>query len=71
MVCCGTHKGHHASRHGRHHGSDCGCGTHGWGHCACFATREEKASWLEQYLEGLREEAGAVEERIAKLKEEA
>lgn len=37
----------------------------------CFSTREEKTSWLEEYLEGLRQEVAAVEERLAKLKAEA
>jgi hypothetical protein len=85
MTCC-EHRGHHGHRHGHHHGSDCGChhgGRHGhhrgcdcgchstgFRFGACFATQEEKVAWLEQYLEGLQEEAKAVEERIAKLKEE-
>jgi hypothetical protein len=63
-MCCG-HKGHRSG----HHGHDCGCGC-GFRFGPCFATGEEKLSWLEQYLEGLQEEAEAVEERIAKLKEE-
>ena len=60
------------STHGRHHahGSGCGCGA-GFGFGACFATRDEKVSWLEQYLESLQQEVQAVEERIAKLREEA
>ena len=79
-MCCGN-KGHHGGRHGHggdcgcghghhgHHGDDCGCGK-GFRFGPCFATREEKVSWLAQYLEELQEEARAVEERIAKLKEE-
>jgi len=67
-MCCG-HKGHHGGRHGHGHGGDCGCGR-GFRFGPCFATREEKVSWLEQYLQELQEEAKAVEERIAKLKEE-
>lgn len=35
-----------------------------------FWTKKEKIAWLEQYLEGLREEVKAVEERIATLKGE-
>jgi hypothetical protein len=69
-MCCG-HRGHHGGRHGHGHGrgGDCGCGK-GFRFGPCFATGEEKISWLEQYLEGLQEEIQAVEERIAKLKEE-
>lgn len=33
-----------------------------------FATREERIAWLERYLQELRAEAQAVEERIAELK---
>jgi hypothetical protein len=33
-------------------------------------TKEEKTAWLEQYLEGLQEEAKAVEEHIAALEGE-
>ena len=65
------HWGGHGRGHGRPHGCDCGCHTAGFRFGHCFATREEKVSWLERYLEGLQEEAQAVEERIAKLKEEA
>ena len=68
-MCCG-HEGHHGGRHrGHHHGGSCCCG----GHARpgpCFWTKKEKIAWLEEYLEGLREEAKAVEERIAALSEE-
>ena len=76
---CG-HQGYHGGRHG--HGHDCGCGHghhgHGKSDCGChgirfgpcFATQEEKISWLQQYLEGLQQEVQAVEERITKLQEE-
>jgi hypothetical protein len=37
---------------------------------SCFATSEEKVSWLEQCLESLQAEAKAVEERITALKAE-
>ena len=68
---CG-HKGHHGGRHGHGHGhgGHWGCGAGGFRFGPCFATGEEKISWLEQYLGELQEEAKAVEERIAKLKEE-
>jgi hypothetical protein len=59
-MCCGTK---------RHHGGFCGCA--GYSHFGCrFLTKDEKATWLEQYLESLQEEAKAVEERITALKEE-
>jgi hypothetical protein len=76
------HCGHQAGRHGHGHDRACGCGHRHHSsyaaNCGChsfhfgprFPTREEKVSWLEQYLEGLQEEAKAVEERIAKLKAE-
>ena len=68
-MCCG-HRGHHGGRHGHGRGGDCGCGAGGFRFGPCFATQEEKISWLEQYLEGLQKEVQAVEVRIAKLKEE-
>ena len=67
-MCC-EHEGHHGHRRHHRHGDSCGCG----GHSRlgpCFWTKVEKIAWLEQYLEGLREEAKAVEERIAALKGE-
>jgi hypothetical protein len=40
-------------------------------HCGPrFLTKEEETAWLERYLESLREEAKAIEERIAEMKEE-
>ncbi len=67
---CGETKSHHSSRHwGHHHGCSCGC----CGPCHSgpyFWTKEEKIAWLKQYLEGLQEEAKAIEERIAKLEKE-
>ena len=68
-MCCGT-GGHRGSwRTGHHYGGFCACcgPTHGG---PCFATKEERVSWLEEYLRGLQEEAKAVEERIAALKKE-
>lgn len=66
-------RGHHG--HGRRH---CGCGQghHGGSYgCGCggglgrrFLTKEEKTAGLQEYLESLRKEAQAVEERIAELK---
>jgi hypothetical protein len=78
---CGHHGGHGRHRsHGSHAGSDCGCGHRGHqsGQCGCggqhglkrrFWSREEKTAWLEQYLEDLENEAQAVRERLAKIKE--
>ena len=69
-MCC-EHRGHrHGGRHwGRHHGGSCDCG--GPFHFGRrFWTKDEKTAWLEQYLEELRQEAQAVEERIAAMKGE-
>ena len=67
-MCCGS-ESHHGSWHwGHHHGGSCCCGGHSRTGL-CFWTEKEKIAWLEQYLEGLREEAKAVEERIAEMKE--
>ena len=75
-MCCES-KGHHGGKHrhrghhhgGHHHRGSCCCGGH-----SCFGpglwTREEKIAWLEQVLEGLREEVQTVEERIEALKGE-
>jgi hypothetical protein len=81
-MSCGHGGHHHGGRHGgphhggwhrgHQHGCSCGCG----GSCECggsshfrrrFWTKEEKIAWLEQYLADLREEAKAVEERIAAM----
>jgi hypothetical protein len=67
-MCCG-HGRHGGGHWGHHHGSSCDCG------CSSrfgprFWTKDEKIAWLEQYLEGLQEEAKAAEERIAALKGE-
>ena len=66
-MCCGP-ESHHGGQHwGHHHGVFCACGgpfrfgPHFW-------TKKEKIAWLEEYLEDLREEAKAVEGRIAALK---
>lgn len=63
------HKGHHhGGRHRCHqHAASCGCGGHShFGRR--FWTREERIAKLEQYLEDLRQEAQAVEERIAEMR---
>ena len=64
-MCCG-----HESHHGHHHSGCCCCGG-GSRLAPGFWTKEEKIAWLERYLEGLQEEAKAVEERLAKFKGEA
>jgi hypothetical protein len=67
-MCC-VPGGHHSVRHWAHHGGSCACGAPS--HCGPrFLTKEEKAAWLEQYLESLQQEAKVVQERIAKMKEE-
>ena len=68
-MCCGS-EGHHGAGHwGDHRGGFCACG---WPFRfgPRFWTKEEKIAWLKQYLEDLREEAKAAEERIAALKAE-
>jgi len=64
--CChGRHEGHHGQREG-----GCMCGGHGGheGHgrrfWRRFSTRDERVARLTAYLEDLRAEAQAVEERI-------
>jgi len=75
---CGHHQHHDCGeRHEEHLGQrDCGC------QCSChatsaeagpifwrrFATRDERTGWLQRYLEELRAEAQAVEERIAEMR---
>jgi hypothetical protein len=68
-MCCGP-ESYHGVRHWAHHHS--GFWACGWPFRfgPCSRTKKEEAAWLEQYLEGLREEAKAVEERIAELKGE-
>ena len=65
---CQGPRGHHASGAWAHHGSCC-CGGP-FHHAPRFRTKAEEAASLERHLEGLREEAKAVEEHIAELKAE-
>lgn len=58
-MCCGTE---------RNQVEFCGCGVHSE-YRPRFVTRDQKIAKLEQYLAGLRDEAKAVEEHIAQLKE--
>ena len=69
-MCCGTGSHHGSWRWGHHHGGSCACGCAPSRMGSCFATGEEKISWLEQCLESLQAEAKAVEERITALKAE-
>jgi hypothetical protein len=68
-MCCGTESHHGGGPWGHHRGCSCGCGGP-FRFGPRFWTKKEKIAWLEEYLEGLQEEARAVEERIAALKEE-
>jgi hypothetical protein len=67
---CECHGGH-----GRHHWGGCGChgGERGWGpghgFHRRFRTREEEIADLEAYLNELKLEAQAVEERLDSLKQ--
>ena len=57
-MCCGSPM---------HHGSflPWGRASHPW---RCCSTKKDKVEALEEYLDGLREETEAVEQRIAELK---
>lgn len=68
-MCCGPESHHSAWQWAHHHSSLCACGVP-FHYGPRFLTKEEKTTWLERYLEGLREEAKAVEEHIAALKGE-
>jgi hypothetical protein len=68
-MCCGSESHHGGWHRGHHHGGSCCCGGP-FRFGPRFWTEKEKIAWLEQYLEGLREEVKAVEERIAALKGE-
>ena len=68
-MCFGSESHHAGGPWGHHHGGSRCCGGHSRPGL-CFWTEKEKTAWLERYLEGLREEAKAVEERITALKEE-
>lgn len=72
-MCCNEGHGH------RHHGSGCGGGCHGEnGDCECgcghggfqrrYQTKAEQISELEPYLNELKAEVQAVEERLADLR---
>ncbi len=68
-MCCG-HESHHGATHwGHHHGGFCACGG-SFRSGPFFWTEKEKIASLQEYLESLREEAKAVEERVAELKEQ-
>lgn len=70
---CGCGKPH-AFHHQHPRAGGCGCGQHGdprrpgFVFRRHFATREERMAWLERYLQDLKAEAQAVEERIAEMK---
>jgi len=68
-MCCGTESHHGGWYRGHCHGGSCSCGGP-FRFGPRFWTKKEKIAWLEEYLEGLREEAKAVEEHIAEMKEE-
>jgi hypothetical protein len=68
-MCCGSESHHGGWHRGHHHGGSCCCGGP-FRFGPRFWTKKEKIAWLEEYLEGLREEAKAVDERIAALKGE-
>jgi len=70
-VCQGHHHREHGPAHGRFHGGDawCGCGGgSGAGFRRRFRTKEEIVEDLRAYLEELKAETAAVEERLAETK---
>ena len=75
-MCCGTERHHSGWHWGGHRCGHppvgfCACaGPSRFGFGPCFSSRDEKITWLERVLEGLQEEAKAVEERIAELRAE-
>ncbi len=62
MTCCHTHERH---SHGHDRGHHCCCGHMG----RKYLTRKEETELLERYLEDLRKEIEAVEERLRELRE--
>ena len=75
-MCCNEGHGHRHGHH-RHHGWGCGesCDCEG-GECGCgnggfqrrYQTKAEQVSELEEYLNELKAEVQAVEERLADLR---
>jgi hypothetical protein len=68
-MCCttGSHQGF--QRWGHHNVCFCGCDDPGYFRPR-FITKKQRIGKLEALLEGLREEAKAVEEHIAQIKKE-
>ena len=77
-MCCNEGHGH---RHGHHRHHGCGCGEScdcGGGDCQCgcgnggfrrrYQTKAEQIAELEEYLNELKAEVQAVEERLADLR---
>jgi hypothetical protein len=67
------HGPHGLYARGHQHGGGCGCGcgrggSHPFHFQRRFQAKEEKIAGLEKYLESLRLEAKAVEERLTELK---
>lgn len=66
-MCCTTSR--HHGFHGTGHRNPCFCGcdaSHRYG--PRFMTKEQQIAELGQYLDNLRDEAKAVEERMAEIK---
>jgi|SaaInl8_200m_RNA_FD_contig_21_3723673_length_289_multi_4_in_0_out_0_1 hypothetical protein len=68
-MCC-RNESHQCGGHREsHHSSSCACGEHtNFG--SCFLTKKEKIAKLDEYLEELKVEEKAIEERIIALKAE-
>lgn len=68
-MCCTTGSRHEFRRYGQQDVCFCGCDDLG-SYRPRFLTKKQRVAKLEQYLEGLRDEARAVEEHIAQTKKE-
>ncbi len=68
-MCCSTEGQHEFHRGGRQDACFCGC-DYPWPNRPRFITKKQRITNLEQHLEGLRDEAKAVEEHIARIKKE-
>jgi len=67
-MCCGP-TGNIPAHRGSHHADACCCRPY-HGFRRSFTSRDERASRMREYLSGLREEAKAVEEELARMEKE-
>lgn len=69
VMCCGTERQFGQQRGGHPDACFCGC-DEPWNYRPRFMTREQRIARLEKHLEGLQDEAKAVEAYIAQMKKE-